>query len=184
MRLRKTLYTVAVLVMGWSGVATAATAVGPLCNTNARVRSTTYYSCSGSSHTALDIGGVACGEPVYAPLSGSYSYKFYSGCVTNCYGYGACGNGSPNSYLVTGGDGWDFRIVHFIATADTFAKTCSGCRLGQLGGSKQVSGTSDDVLVHLENRQYGTRKSSWYISKGTTCGSSGYCGSVIGYPTL
>jgi hypothetical protein len=183
MNMKRTLYAVAVLVMGGSGPAAAvtATAKGPLCNTNARVISTTYSTCSGSSHTALDISNVACGEPLYAPLSGSYAYRFYGGCPTTCYGHSTCSNGQPNYYVVTGSDGWDFRMLHLTSNADTGSKTCDGCRLGLLGGANP---SEQGVLVHLDNRQYGTRKSSWYTLKGVTCGSSAYCGNVIGTPTL
>ncbi|HYO54039.1 hypothetical protein [Archangium sp.] len=83
---------------------------------------------------------------------------------------------------VTGGNGWDFRLLHLTSTADSGSKTCDGCRLGLLGGTSPTE--QGGVLVHLENRQYGTRKSSWYTSRGITCGSSGYCGNVIGSPTL
>ncbi|HYO65170.1 MAG TPA: peptidase M23 [Archangium sp.] len=169
----------AVLVVGLAGAATAATANGPVCNTAATVSSTTYYSCSGSSHTALDIGGVACGEPFYAPLVGSYFYKLYGGCAATCTG-DTCNGGAGNYYVVTGTNGWDFRMLHLITDAYSASKTCNGCRLGQVGGT----GSATSAHVHLDNRQYGTRKTSWYTGAGTTCGSSAYCGNVIGYPTL
>ena len=169
----------AVLVMALTGAASAATANGPVCNSAAKVLSTTYYTCTGSSHTALDIGGVACGEPFYAPLEGSYYYRFYGGCAASCTG-NTCNGGAGNYYVVTGANGWDFRMLHLIADAYSGSKTCDGCRLGQVG----ATGSATEPHVHLDNRQYGTRKSSWYTGSGTTCGSSGYCGNVIGIATL
>jgi hypothetical protein len=169
----------AVLVMALTGAASAATANGPVCNSAAKVLSTTYYTCTGSSHTALDIGGVACGEPFYAPLEGSYYYRFYGGCAASCTG-NTCNGGAGNYYVVTGANGWDFRMLHLIADAYSGSKTCDGCRLGQVG----ATGSATEPHVHLDNRQYGTRKSAWYVSAGTTCGSSAYCGNVIGSPTL
>jgi hypothetical protein len=51
-----TMYTVAVLVMGWSGLAGAATALGPVCNTNARVRSTTSSARPPSRWCTTSVG--------------------------------------------------------------------------------------------------------------------------------
>ena len=168
-----------VLGVGLAGAATAATAKGPVCNTAAKVSSTTYYSCSGSSHAALDIGGVVCGDPFYAPLVGSHYYQLYGGCAATCTG-NTCNGGAGNYYVVTGSSGWDFRMLHLITDSSSASKTCDGCRLGQVGGT----GSATSAHVHLDNRQYGTRKSAWYVSAGTTCGANAYCGTVLGYPTL
>jgi hypothetical protein len=179
---RKMLQAAAALAVCCSGTAFAATAMGPICNTDAKVISTTYYSCTGSTHTALDIGGVPCGEPVYAPIVGTYSYRLYGGCANTCSsGNTTCNGGAGNYYVVTGANGWDFRMLHFNTDANsTASKTCDRCKLGQVG----MTGDATVPHVHLDNRQYGTRSTSWYTKAGTTCGSSGYCGNVIGYPTL
>ena len=46
------------------------------------------------------------------------------------------------------------------------------------------TGNSTGAHVHSDNRSYGTRTSAWYVNAGTTCGSSAYCGNVVGYPSL
>ena len=63
------------------------TANGPICESTAKVGSTTYYSCNGSSHTALDISNQSCSEWNHrGMLVGSYYYKYYGGCAGACYG--------------------------------------------------------------------------------------------------
>jgi hypothetical protein len=171
----------AALVVSFAGSASAATAYGPICDTNARVGSTTYYSCSGSSHTALDMSNRTCSEWNHrAMLAGNYYYRYYGGCANNCVGGTTCNGGAGNYYVVTGANGWDFRQLHINSNASSGSKTCDRCALGLVGST----GNSSGAHVHADNRQYGTRKSSWYTSKGTTCGSSAYCGNIVGYPTL
>ena len=70
----------------------AATANGPICDTAAKVNSTTYYSCRGSTHTALDIANGTCSVWNHrGMLVGSYRYTLYSGCANSC---GACNAGA------------------------------------------------------------------------------------------
>jgi len=181
MNVKNMMYAAAALVAGWSGAALAATAVGPICDTAARVGSTTYYSCSGSSHTALDMSNGTCSEWNHrGMLQGDFHFQYYGGCAANCSGGTTCNGGAGNYYVVTGGSGWDFRQLHLNANQNSFSKTCNGCVLGLVGST----GNSTGAHVHADNRQYQTRKSAWYTSKGTTCGSSAYCGNVVGYPTL
>ncbi|HYO58429.1 peptidase M23 [Archangium sp.] len=181
MNVKNMMYATAALVAGFAGVASAATAMGPICDAAARVGSTTYYSCSGSSHTALDISNGTCSEWNHrGMLSGSYYYAYFGGCAANCSGGTTCNGGAGNYYVVTGGSGWDFRQLHLNANASSGSKTCAGCALGLVGST----GNSTGAHVHSDNRQYGTRKSAWYTSAGTTCGSSGNCTNVVGYPTL
>ena len=162
----------------------AATANGPICEAAARVGSTTYYSCSGSSHTALDISNQSCSEWNHrGMLVGSYHYTSYSGCANNCANPPPnpdCNGGAGNYVVVTGGSGWDFRQLHFNTNASTGSKTCDRCALGLLGST----GSSYGAHSHSDNRQYGTRKSAWYANVGTTCGSSGDCVNRVGVPTL
>jgi hypothetical protein len=177
---KKMLHAAALLLVGGSGGATAATARGPMCYPEAQVSSTTYIMCSGSSHNAVDIGGIPCGEPVRGPLVGSFYYNLYGGCENTCSGSSTCNGGAGNYFVVTGTNGWDFRILHLNTNSFSLSKTCDGCVLGMVGST----GSASSPHVHLDNRQYSTRKSAWYTIAGTTCGSSGYCGNILGYPTL
>jgi hypothetical protein len=178
MNVRKMLYVAVALMAGGSSATWAATAVGPVCNSTAKVSSTTYMSCTGSTHSALDIGGLTCGEPVRGPIVGNVYYRFYGGCANSCSG-STCNGGAGNYYTVTGANGWDFRMFHLNADANSFSKTCDRCLLGTVG----ATGSSTGAHIHMDNRQYGTRSTAWY-SGVVTCGSPAGCGSVIGYPTL
>ncbi len=163
----------------------AATANGPICDPAAKVNSTTYYSCSGGTHTALDIANRTCSEWNHrGMLVGSYRYTLYAGCANSCgacsAGAGCCNGGAGNYYVVSGSSGWDFRQLHFNTNADSATKSCDRCALGLVGST----GNSTGAHSHSDNRQYGTRKSAWYTTAGTTCGSSGYCNNRVGTPTL
>ena len=177
---------VVALLAGLSGIAAAVqvNVYGPICDPAARITSTTYYNCAGATHTALDISGVGtCGVSNYhAALGGSYRYGFFGGCANSCSGCaaGCCNGGAGNYYVVTGASGWDFRQLHFNTSAASGTKTCDRCVLGLLG----ATGASTGVHAHLDNRQYGTRKSAWYTTVGTTCGSNADCGVRIGVVTL
>lgn len=124
-----------------------------------------------------------CGELLRGPIVGSRRYQVYGGCADTCSsGSASCNGGAGNYHVVTGASGWDFRMMHANNGASTpTTKTCDRCLLGTMVGA---TGSASVVHVHLDNRQYGTRKTAWYSSAGTTCGSSGDCKSVIGYPTL
>jgi len=170
-------------VVGGATSATAATAMGPVCNPAAKVVATTYYSCTSGTHNALDIGNVPCGEPLVAPIVGNRTYQAYGGCANTCASGGTtCNGGAGNYYVVYGASGWDFRMMHANnGSSAAVTKTCDRCLLGTVVGA---TGGTYGPNVHLDNRQYGTRKTAWYTSAGTTCGSSGHCNSVIGYPSL
>ena len=184
MNVKMMMFAVAVVVMGWAGTASAQTqrtAYGPICDTAARVGSTTYYSCSGSSHTALDMSNGTCSEWNHrAMLAGNFYYAYHGGCANNCVGGTTCNGGAGNYYVVTGSAGWDFRQLHINSNASSGSKTCDRCALGLVGST----GNSSGAHVHADNRQYGTRSSSWYTKAGTTCGSSAYCSNIVGYPML
>jgi hypothetical protein len=174
---------VAAVILAGVGVALngyALSAGGPICDTAAWVNSTTYYNCSGSTHTALDIGNGTCGSWNHrAMLNASKYYHYYGGCGYACYG-SSCNGGAGNYYVVSGANGWDFRQLHFIANVSSGSTTCDGCALGLVGGTGSATGPHS----HSDNRQYGTRKAAWYNSAGTTCGTSGNCTHIEGYPTL
>lgn len=166
-------------------IVVAATANGPICDPAAKVNSTTYYGCGGSSHTALDIANGTCSVWNHrAMLVGSYRYTFFGGCSSSCgacsAGAGCCNGGAGNYYVVSGSNGWDFRQLHSNASANSKTQTCDRCALGLVGST----GNSTGAHSHSDNRQYGTRKSAWYTTVGTTCGSSGYCNNRVGVPTL
>jgi hypothetical protein len=182
MNVKKPLYAIAALLASWAGpaVAVSVPTYGPICDTAAKVNSTTYYSCSGGTHTALDISNGTCGEWAHrGMLGGSHYYRYTGGCANSCSGT-SCSSSSSNFYVVVGTNGWDFRQLHIWSNANSGTKTCDRCALGLVGGTNSNIGP----MVHADNRQYGTRKSSWYTSKGTTCGSSAYCGNIIGSVTL
>lgn len=161
----------------------AATANGPICDPNAKVNSTTYYGCSGGSHTALDIANGTCSVWNYrAMLVGSFRYTQYAGCADSCgsctAGAGCCNGGAGNYFVVSGSNGWTFRQLH--ANSPKGTQTCDRCALGLIGST----GNSTGAHSHSDNLQYGTRKSAWYTTVGTTCGTSGNCSKRVGVPTL
>ncbi|WP_394843659.1 peptidase M23 [Pendulispora brunnea] len=167
-------------VVGWAGAVNAETAVGPICDQGARVGSTTYYSCNGASHNALDMSNGTCSEWNHrGMINVSKYYRYYGGCANTCSG-SSCNGGAGNYYVVSGSNGWEFRQLHVNANGSSGSKTCDRCPLGLVGSTGQSTGAH----VHADNRQYGTRKTAWYTSVGTTCGSSAYCGNRVGTPTL
>lgn len=185
--LRAALYatgTLALLASTDLSPARAATANGPICMAGARVGSTTYYSCSGSAHSALDMSNGTCSEWNHrGMLVGSYAYRFYGGCANNCRNpppSTTCNGGAGNYYVVSGGSGWDFRQLHVNTNGSSRTQTCDRCALGLVGST----GNSYGAHVHADNRQYGTKKTAWYTSVGTTCGSSANCTNRVGVPSL
>ncbi len=172
-RIPRAMYGVLTLCAGaWAGMAVAATAYGPICDTAAKV------VCPSGSFVALEISNNTCGTWNHrAMLDGSYAYRYYGGCANACAGT-SCNGGAGNYYVVTGASGWDFRQLHFNANTSSGSKTCDSCSLGLVGGTGQTTFAHS----HSDNRQYGTRKTSW--ASVSSCGSSGYCGHIVGYPTL
>jgi hypothetical protein len=168
------------LVAFASPTAIAATARGPICDTGARVGSTTYYSCSGSYHGALDMSNGTCNSWNHrGMLVGSRYYRYYGGCGQSCSAT-SCNGGAGNYVVVSGSNGWQFRQLHIGANGSSGSKTCDRCALGLVSSTGQSYGAH----VHADNRRYGTRMTAWYTSVGTTCGRSAYCGNVVGNPTL
>ncbi len=164
-----------------STAALAATARGPICDTRARVGSTTYYFCRSGLHQALDMSNGTCN--VYnhrGMIYGSRRYYWYGGCANTCSVRSSCNGGAGNMVKVVGSSGWDFRQMHINRSSASYTKTCDRCPVGLVGST----GNSSGAHVHADNRRYGTRKTAWYTSVGTTCGRSAYCGYRVGVPTL
>jgi hypothetical protein len=181
MNMKNMMYAAAVLVAGVASMAVAHTAYGPICDSAARVGSTTYYSCSSGSHTALDMSNGTCSEWNHrGMIYGSIYYGYYGGCANNCSGGTTCNGGAGNYYKVIGANGWDFAQLHLNSNANSYSKTCDRCALGLVGST----GNSTGAHVHAHNRKDTVRQSAWYVNKGTTCGSSAYCNNIVGYPTL
>lgn len=171
---------IALVAIATSASAYAATARGPICQTSARVGSTTYYSCNGGYHGALDMSNGTCNSWNHrGMILGSRYYRYYGGCGQSCRAT-SCNGGAGNYVVVTGGSGWQFRQLHIGANASSRSKTCDRCALGLVSSTGQSYGAH----VHADNRRYGTRMTAWYTSVGTTCGRSAYCGNVVGRPTL
>jgi len=180
MNLRKMQCIAAVLAAGVPGLVAAATAMPMSCDSSSKATSTTYYSCTSSAHNALDISsGLYCGEwNLRGMLVGNHAYRFYSGsCANTCTAGTVC-----NNYVaVVGANGWDFRQLYIYSNANSVSKTCDRCALGLLGAAH---GSGPKGSIHAENRQYGTRMTSWYTQAGIICGASVSCGSPVGYPVL
>lgn len=172
--IRRAMYGVLTLCAGaWAGTAVAATAYGPICDTAAKV-----VCPSGSISGTLEISNNTCGTWNHrAMIAGSRYYSYYGGCANSCAG-SSCNGGGGNYYVTTGSSGWEFRQLHFNTSASSGSKTCDMCTLGLVG----ATGSTTFAHSHSDNRQYGTRKTSW--TSASSCGSSGYCGNIVGYPTL
>jgi len=166
--------------------------VGPICDSNAVVVSTTYYSCNSGAHSALDMSNQTCSEYNHrAMLQGTYDFEYYGGCGSNCANPPSstqlsCNGGAGNYYIVRGGGGWDFRQLHTNANQNSGSKKCTGstaganCILGLVGST----GESYGAHVHADNRRDKTRMTAWYGNAGITCGSSASCYSYMGQVNL
>ena len=170
-------YALALCVVAWAGPAAAVQAVGPICDTNAKVTSTTYYGCNTNNgyHAALDIGNGTCNVwNMRGMLVGNHYYTVKASCGNYCYG-----SSCPNYAIVYGSNTWRFGQFHMNPSAESYSRTCDRCALGLVGGTGQATGPH----VHAENVYNGTLQSAWYGGY-VTCGSSGYCGNTMGYPRL
>jgi hypothetical protein len=187
MNMKTMLYAVILVAAGWAGDASAQsqrTARGPICDSAARVGSTTLYSCTGSSHNALDMSNKTCNTWfARGMLLGTFSYTYYGGCGQSCgsCSSGCCNGGAGNYVRVVGAGGWDFRQLHFNHhSTESKSKACDRCPFGLVGST----GSSTAAHVHADNRRDGVRQTAWYTNVGTTCGSSAYCENRVGVPTL
>jgi hypothetical protein len=184
------------LSLPWAGAAgaQAVAAYGPSSLAGTYVKSTTNYFCDSSRgvHTALDLCidttglNATCGAckatHVRAMLDGSYLYTLeYDRCEDDCDETPTkCGGGAGNYYAVEGANGYNFRQLHLIRSADLFSKTAArGAFLGLWGST----GSSTAPHVHADNRQYKTRLSAWYTGY-VTCGSPATSSNVVGQVRL
>jgi hypothetical protein len=120
------------------------------------VTATTYYS-SGTFHGAVDIAPGNCNYwGVETGVVGSISWNITirtTGIVCN-----GSGSGNQNEAKHTFGDGWNFRIWHFIKTANSYDRTCDRCQIGDSGGT----GNSTGPHSHLQRDKLGTNATAWY----------------------
>ncbi|HZI02400.1 MAG TPA: peptidase M23 [Archangium sp.] len=168
----RALYAVVALCLGvWTEGALAATAGAPT--------SGTIYCPYASPSGFLDVATTCSEWNHLGMIVGNVYYRYYGGCANSCSGGTSCNGGAGNYYVVTGASGWDFRQLFVNSNASSGSKTCDRCALGLIG----ASGSATRSLGRSENRQYGTRHSSW-ISPSLTCGQSVAGGQTVGYPTL
>src|SRR5262249_14376851 len=152
-RMKLATWTLFFAIATVSQIAKGATARGPICDTAARVNSTTYYSCRSGYHNALDISNHTCNTSSHrAMIVGSRYYRYVGGRgrsrpATSCNG------GAGNYVVVTGGAGWDFRQLHIGSNASSYSKTCDRCVLGLISSTGQAYGAHS----HSDNRRYGAR---------------------------
>jgi hypothetical protein len=188
----KSLVGAGLALVGAQAAAATVAAYGPSQQSGTYIKSTTYYFCNSSSHTALDIcvdtsgAKATCGAcnatNVLSMLNGTYYYQLMHGsCATDCDSVTtSCGGGAGNYVQVTGSNGYDFRQLHLNPNADMTSKTAArGVYMGWLGST----GSSTAPHVHADNRRNGTRLSAWY-SGYVTCGSPATASNAIGQVTL
>jgi hypothetical protein len=122
--------------------------------------SATTYESSGAFHGAVDVAsnngcawwGVETG------VVGSISWNVTIHVLGPiCYGSGTGTGGGGNEAKHVFGDGWTFRLLHFIKTASSVDKVCDRCQIGDAG--TEVATGSD---THLQRDKNGTKDTSWY----------------------
>ena len=174
----KTLYTALALgIIGGSSAAVAAEARGPIWDDVAgKVGHTTYYSCSGDYHAALDISNGTCSVwSMRAMLVGSFYWNVISG-QTNCQNYPVT---AANYTYVAGSNGYIFYQYHHNHNANSYSRSCDRCALGLVGATGQAYGAH----VHAQSNQNSTKLTAWY-SGYATCGTKSNGNTIMGYPRL
>ncbi|HYO51168.1 hypothetical protein [Archangium sp.] len=158
----------------------ASLALGPTAMAAIRVASpisgtvpATTYTATGAFHGAVDVSTSRCNlDPVLAPFAGFWDVTIRTTGVV-CYG---SGSGNQNEAKHTFADGRVFRLWHFIATADSYDRTCDGCALGNVGATGNATGPH----VHMQVDKLGTNDTTWY-SGYTVKGEFLDVGETVGY---
>lgn len=189
---------------GWTESTVRVTVRGPIESVSGKtvkVGHATYYGCSSSNglHQALDISrtdGSGCstgsgGANVTAvferyqnngtPKKTKYEWDSNSGDA--CYG-----SSDANMYIVNGDNGWQLLLAHLNQHGNKGTIWASwGEPIGKLGGTGNATGPH----VHMDNRQYGVKKTYWYHESminnhgsATTCGSRAGSSKIVGYAKM
>jgi hypothetical protein len=178
---------VAVLCGASSAVLALPAARGPVDASGAYVKSTTYYFCNGSSHSALDMCvGNPCGAcnqyAVKTMIEENRYYNVYTGCAADCDSTTTSCNGGAGNYITTvGNNGYDFRQLHMNTNGNSYSRWAN---VGEPFGLLGSTGSSTAPHVHADNRKSGTRLTAWYADHGITCGSPASSANIVGYPRL
>ena len=167
----------ALCIAGWAGVAGAVEARSPIWDDMAcKVPHTTYYSCSGDYHGAVDFSNGTCGTwNMHGMLVGSFYWNVvsqYSNCEPTPM--------TPANYVyVNGSNGYRFYQYHHNHNATSYSRSCDRCALGLVG----ATGQADGAHVHAQNNQNSTKLTAWYAGY-VTCSSKCGSGYLVGYPRM
>jgi hypothetical protein len=163
----------ALLTVGWAGVAAAVEARGPICDD---VNTVVVCDSGGSLSGFLDISNGTCGVwNMHGMLVGSFFWNVSSACGSNCASTQTC----ANYVWANGSNGYRFYQYHHNHSAHSYSRTCDRCALGLVGST----GFSYGAHVHVQHNQYSTKLTGWY-SGYVTCGSKAGCSYTIGYPRM
>ena len=114
----------------------------------------TTYTSSGTFHGAVDLSSGRCNYwGVETGVVGSvfWNITINSTSVT-------CDVVTRNEAKHVWADGWVYRILNFIKTADSYDRTCDRCQIGNEG-----------LHTHIQQDKNGTKDTAWYsayVTKG------------------